>query len=68
MSVTASAMVVPATGILFAPELPTAIDRTDIVAVRLQNNSATTEQSGYVTFGQVFTSGAIRPTGNSLRA
>ncbi len=39
----------------------------DIVGLRLQNTGATAEQSGYVTFGQVFKPGAIMP-GESLVA
>ena len=39
----------------------------DIVGLRLQNTGAAAEQSGYVTFGQVFKPGAILP-GDSLVA
>ena len=40
----------------------------DIVGLRLQNTGATAEQSGYVTFGQVFKPGAIMPGEQSRRA
>src|SRR4029079_15534057 len=34
----------------------------DLVGVRLQNTGTNTESSGYVTFGEVFLPGTVRPT------
>ena len=45
-----------------APTLLQPSQTGDIVGVRLQNAGTTTENSGYVTFGEVFKTGAVAPT------
>ena len=48
--------------ILRAPALLQPTTAGDIVGVRLQNPESTAENSGYVTFGQVFKIGAVKST------
>jgi hypothetical protein len=55
---------VGATTLSFTLTAPPPSQAGDIVGMRLQNTGATLEQSGYVTFGQVFKPGAVRPDDN----
>ena len=50
------------TGVDIAPTLLQPSQTGDIVGVRLQNAGTAAENSGYVTFGQVFKAGAVKPT------
>src|SRR5207248_16468 len=58
---------VPAAGIDLAPRVRQPSQAGDLVGVRLQNNGASVEPSGYVSFGQVFLPGTVHP-GDSLVA
>jgi hypothetical protein len=58
---------IPAAGVDIAPRVAQPSQTGDIVGVRLQNTGSSTEASGYVSFGQVFLAGAVRP-GDSLVA
>jgi hypothetical protein len=49
-------------GIDATPVLPQPSQTGDIVGVRLQNTGSAVESSGYVTFGEVFKPGTVKPT------
>src|SRR3954453_24044109 len=48
-------------GVLKAPDLPSASGHGEIVALQLQNNTDSAQKPGEVTFGQVFRQGDLDP-------